>query len=54
MIARIRAAIRRRRICVACGHPSTQGNRLVRRDGWRIHRSHTRDRASGFYERASS
>ena len=50
MLAR---ALRLRRSCQASGRPSRRGARLIRRDGYRIHRSHTRDRASGFYERAS-
>jgi hypothetical protein len=39
----------RRRHCHACLRPAHQGDPLIRAGGYRIHRSHTADRASGFY-----
>ena len=36
------------RYCKACGQPSRLGNRLVRADGYRVHRSCTTHPASGF------
>jgi hypothetical protein len=36
--------------CDACGHPSTQTDELVPRDGFQVHQSHTHDPGSGFYE----
>jgi hypothetical protein len=42
-----------RRRCADCGHPSRPGDRLVRTCGYRIHRSHASDPASGFWRRAS-
>lgn len=39
-----------RNICAACGHEGTTRNPLVKTtDGARIHRSHTTDRKSGYY-----
>jgi hypothetical protein len=38
-------------ICVACGHPSTDQDRLTVVDGRHIHTSHTEDPKSGYYQK---
>lgn len=39
-----------RNICAACGHNGTNADPLVKAtDGFRIHRTHTTDRRSGYY-----
>lgn len=41
-----------RNICAADGHPGTEADPLVKTDdGWRVHRSDTTNRDSGFFGR---
>ncbi len=40
-----------RNICAACGHDGTHADPLVKSlDGYRIHREHTTDPRSGYYQ----